>query len=80
MVYHAWWWSGCGELLPEAVCREVAEEVGIEIEAKELVFVVEGTHGESFHRVDLVFLCEYIGEIENAALHGDTNQTDYELV
>lgn len=66
------------ELLPETVCREVAEEVGIEIEAKELVFVVEGAHGESFHRVDLVFLCEYIGEIENAALHGDTNQTGYE--
>ena len=66
------------ELLPEAVCREVAEEVGIEIEAKDLVFVVEGAHGESFHRVDLVFLCEYIGEIENAKLHGDTNQTGYE--
>lgn len=66
------------ELLPEAVCREVAEEVGIEIEAKELVFVVEGAHGESFHRVDLVFLCEYIGEIKNAKLHGDTNQTGYE--
>lgn len=66
------------ELLPETVCREVAEEVGIEIEAKELVFVVEGAHGESFHRVDLVFLCEYIGEIENAKLHGDTNQTGYE--
>lgn len=66
------------ELLPETVCREVAEEVGIETEAKELVFVVEGAHGESFHRVDLVFLCEYIGEIENAKLHGDTNQTGYE--
>lgn len=66
------------ELLPEAVCREVAEEVGIEIEVKELVFVVEGAHGESFHRVDLVFLCEYIGEIENAKIHVDTNQTGYE--
>lgn len=66
------------ELLPETVCREVAEEVGIETEAKELVFVVEGAHGESFHRVDLVFLCEYIGEIRNAKLHGDTNQTGYE--
>ena len=66
------------ELLPEAVCREVDEEVGIEIEAKDLVFVVEGAHGESFHRVDLVFLCEYIGKIENAKLQGDTNQIGYE--
>lgn len=66
------------ELLPEAVCREVAEEVGIEIEVNDLVFVVEGARGESFHRVDLVFLCEYIGEVKNVKLHGDTNQTGYE--
>lgn len=66
------------ELLVEAVCREVAEEMGIKVEARELVFVVEGVHGERFHRVDLVFLCEYIGEIENAVLHGDTNQVGYE--
>ena len=66
------------ELLPDAVCREVAEEMGIRVEAKELVFVIEGLHGECFHRVDLVFLCEYLGEIENATLHGDTNQVGFE--
>jgi len=66
------------ELLPNAVCREVAEEMGIRVEAKELVFVIEGLHGERFHRVDLVFLCEYLGEIENATLQGDTNQVGFE--
>lgn len=66
------------ELLQDAVCREVAEEMGIRVEAKELVFVIEGLHGERFHRVDLVFLCEYIGEIKDAVLHGDTNQVGYE--
>ena len=67
-----------GEVLPEAACREVAEELGLRVEAKELAFVVEGSRGEKFHRVDLVFLCEYLGEIENAALHTDTNQTGWE--
>lgn len=66
------------ELLSSAVCREVAEELGIDVEAKELVFVIEGVHGERFHRVDLVFLCEYIGEIKNAILHRDTNQVGYD--
>ena len=58
------------ELLPETVCREVAEEMGLQIEAKDLAFVIEGLHGEKFHRVDLVFLCEYKGKIENAVLQG----------
>lgn len=62
------------ELLPEAVCREVAEELGIRVAVKDLAFAIEGVHGESFHRVDLVFLCEYLGQIEHAALQGDTNQ------
>ena len=63
------------ELLADAVCREVAEETGIEVAAKELVFVIEGVHGEAFHRVDLVFLCEYIGELPNAVCRKDHNQT-----
>lgn len=63
------------ELLPDTVCREVAEELGIRVKVKDLVFIIEGLHGEDFHRVDLVFLCEYIGEIENAVLQSDTNQT-----
>ena len=66
------------ETLSEAVCREVAEELGIEVICKELLFVVEGVHGESFHRVDLVFGCEYVGEIPNAVRHTDTNQVGVE--
>ena len=66
------------ELLPETVCREVAEEMGVRVDVKDLAFVIEGLHGENFHRVDLVFLCEYKGEIENANLHGDTMQVGYD--
>lgn len=66
------------ELLPQAACREAAEELGIRVEVGDLAFVIEGLHGEDFHRVDLVFQCEYQGEIEDAALHGDTNQVGTE--
>ena len=66
------------EPLSQSVCREIAEEVGIYVECKDLLFVIEGIHGESFHRVDLVFLCEYINEIRNAKLHSDTNQIGYD--
>lgn len=45
---------------------------------KDLAFVIEGIHGEKFHRVDLVFLCEYIGKIENVVLQSDTNQVGYD--
>ena len=66
------------ELLPDAVRRECAEEMGIIVEPSSLVFVIEGLHGESFHRVDLVFLCEYKGTIQNAIISGDKNQIGYE--
>lgn len=70
--------QGTEELLPEAVCREVAEEIGLQVEVKDLVFVIEGLHGEDFHRVDLVFLCEYKGELKDAILQSDTNQVGYD--
>ncbi|WP_297637333.1 NUDIX domain-containing protein [uncultured Clostridium sp.] len=63
-----------GELLEETVIRECAEELGVEVKPKSLEFVVEGMKGESFHRVDLVFLCDYIGEIKNVKLNRDKNQ------
>ena len=66
------------QLLPETVCREVAEEIGLQVEVKDLVFVVEGLHGENFHRVDFVFLCEYKGEIRDTVLKCDTNQVGYD--
>ncbi|MBN1778560.1 MAG: NUDIX domain-containing protein [Clostridiales bacterium] len=66
------------ELLTETVIRECAEELGIAVSVKDLAFVIEGMHGEPFHRVDLVFLCEYVSDIPQAQLHGDTNQAGIE--
>ena len=68
----------CEEMLPQTVEREVREEAGIEVKCKDLLFVIEGVHGEEFHRVDLVFLCDYLGEASNAERHGDTNQIGFE--
>lgn len=62
------------ETLPEAVEREVREEAGIDVRCEDLLFVIEGVHGEEFHRVDIVFSCAYLGEASGAALHGDANQ------
>ena len=66
------------ETLKEAVCREVREELGMEVSCGDLAFVIEGVNGESFHRVDLVFRCEYLGEAPAAATHPDTMQTGYD--
>lgn len=33
--------------------------------------------GESFHRMDMVFLCDYIGLIEDASIQMDHNQIGY---
>lgn len=66
------------EILPQTVEREVREETGIEVKCRDLLFVIEGVHGESFHRVDLVFLCDYIGKAQNASLHCDTNQVGFD--
>ena len=66
-----------GELLPDACEREVAEETGIEVKARDAVFIIEGSEGEPFHRVDIVFLCDYIGESEKEH-HGDSNQAGCE--
>ena len=66
------------EILPQTVEREVKEEVEVEVKCKDLLFVIEGVHGESFHRIDLVFLCDYIGKATNANLHSDTNQIGFD--
>ncbi|WP_082704138.1 NUDIX domain-containing protein [Paenibacillus pabuli] len=70
--------QNAGETLAEAVKREVAEEIGVDVEPLSLEFVIEGVYGEAFHRVDLVFLCEYVGSIDNSVLQDDKNQTRYE--
>ena len=66
------------EVLPQTVEREVREETGIEVKCRDLLFVIEGVHGESFHRIDLVFLCDYLGKAKNAALHNDMNQIGFD--
>ena len=66
------------ETLQETVCREVSEEFGINVMCKELLFVVEVVHCERFHRVDLIFRCEFINELPHIALRYDTNQVGVE--
>ena len=66
-----------GELLPDAVEREVAEETGISVRAKDAAFIVEGAQGEASHRVDVVFLCDYIGPAE-AERCSDRNQIGFD--
>ena len=66
-----------GELLTETVEREVAEETGISVKAGDAVFVIEGAEGEEHHRVDIVFLCDYIGQ-STVDYHPDHNQIGYE--
>lgn len=66
------------EMLTDAVIRECAEELGVVVSVKDLAFVVEGLHGEAFHRVDLVFLCQYVADIPGAKIQGDTNQAGVE--
>ena len=68
----------CEEILPLTVEREVREEAGIEVKCKDLLFVIEGVHGEDFHRIDLVFLCDYLGSTSNTALQCDTNQVGFD--
>ncbi len=69
--------QNAGELLPSAVEREIEEETGICVKAVDVAFVIEGTDGEASHRVDIVFLCEYLGAAE-AEFRPDTNQIGYD--
>lgn len=67
-----------GETLEAAAEREILEEFGFEVKAKSLEFVVEGVTGERFHRVDLVFLCEFIREVPGSEIKGDHNQVGFD--
>ena len=64
-----------GELLPDALTREVLEETGLHVTCGDVLFVIEGTHGEPFHRVDIVFAAHLQGASTGEMLHPDTNQT-----
>lgn len=67
-----------GETLIEAARREVAEETGLDVAPREAVFIIEGVRGESFQRVDIVFLCDYIGKRRDIERHFDNNQRGVE--
>ena len=69
--------QNAGELLPAALEREVAEETGIAVQAKDVIFIIEGAEGERSHRVDIVFLCALLGEADVTA-YPDNNQIGYE--
>ena len=49
------------------------EETGLQVRAEEAVFVIEGAQGEAFHRVDIVFRCDYLGAADTEE-HTDYNQ------
>ncbi len=58
----------------------MAEELGLRVKCGELLFVIEGAHGEDFHRVDLVFACEWLGDADVPPPKADTNQVGVDWV
>lgn len=66
------------ELLPQAMEREVAEELGLRVQAGDIAFVIEGAKGERRHRVDLVFRCEVLGAAPSTALQPDAGQEGFD--
>jgi len=45
------------ELLPKTVCREVAEEIGVQVDVKDLVFVIEGYHIVIMRKISCWHIC-----------------------
>ncbi|MDQ0169436.1 ADP-ribose pyrophosphatase YjhB (NUDIX family) [Paenibacillus tundrae] len=70
--------QNAGEALTDAVKREVAEEIGVDVEPLSLEFVNEGVYGEALHRVDFFFLCKYRGMLNHANLHNEPAHEAYE--
>ena len=63
------------ELMLDALKREVKEETGYTVEPKSLLFIREGFSEDSqSHRIEFMFICETVGEIDESALEYDVNQ------
>ncbi|MFD3532664.1 NUDIX domain-containing protein [Streptomyces sp. NPDC058664] len=77
-----------GELLPDAVRREVREETGLTVEVGPLLWVLEGwtdrpgpLTSENYHRVEIVFLCAVDGSSDLVGgVEQDTDQIGLDWV
>ena len=61
------------ELMIDALKRETKEETGYTVEPKSLLFIREG-FGEDSHRIEFMFICDIVGDIEKDKLLYDENQ------
>ncbi len=61
------------ELMIDALKREVREETGYTVEPQSLLFIREGFNEET-HRIEFMFICNIIGEVEKDKLSYDVGQ------
>ena len=61
------------ELMIDALKREVQEETGYTVEPQSLLFIREGFNDET-HRIEFMFVCNIIGEVEKDKLSYDKGQ------
>lgn len=61
------------ELMLEALKREVGEETGLEVEPKSILFIGESFKEET-HRIEFMFICNVIGELDRSVLSYDDDQ------
>lgn len=65
------------ELMLDALQREVLEETGYKVEPQSLLFIREGfkdDHEEDTHRIEFMFVCNIIEDVNENALSYDVNQ------
>lgn len=67
-----------GEFLTDTLERECREELGYCVKVNELLFVREGFDNSETHRVEFMFNCNLIGEVENYTPVFDTLQCGLE--
>jgi 8-oxo-dGTP pyrophosphatase MutT (NUDIX family) len=69
-----------GEILTDTLKRECKEELGYYVQVNELIFVREGFDNAETHRVEFMFHCTIIGEVENHIPMFDTIQCGLEWI